>query len=382
MNVNKARVKSMRFSEDFIYHLSCSLGRITHLIKLLKGQKQYIQAKSYFPEHPLKSKKQIFFEQLRHVLKYGEINNLYFISGFDRKGNPYAKDTISHSKLKYIRDKQNFVPNSCASPYNFICILRDKFTFGAFCKGIGIETPDNIALTDGIHIQLVEDKITLPIEKISELIIDAFCKAISGEQGTGTFALEIKDAKIYKNGSAISLGELKDLLTGNKWIIQKRLEDQHEALGCFHEQSVNTIRLITVHSGSSTEVIGAALRMGTGGSRVDNWNAGGIFVQIETETGKLKKHAFFKPKYGTKVEKHPDSDIVFEGYKLPFFKEAVDKAMYFHSLLSGIYSIGWDIAITAKGPVFIEGNDNWDVSFLEVISNGTKKCIEVLEKKS
>jgi hypothetical protein len=28
--------------------------------------------------------------------------------------------------------------------------------------------------------------------------------------------------------------------------------------------------------------------------------------------------------------------------------------------LYGIHSIGWDIAITDNGPIFIEGNDDWD----------------------
>ena len=34
--------------------------------------------------------------------------------------------------------------------------------------------------------------------------------------------------------------------------------------------------------------------------------------------------------------------------------------MFFHSMLKDIHSIGWDIAIGENGPIFIEGNDNWE----------------------
>ena len=32
-----------------------------------------------------------------------------------------------------------------------------------------------------------------------------------------------------------------------------------------------------------------------------------------------------------------------------------------HKHLYNIRSIGWDSAITPEGPVFIEGNDNWEI---------------------
>jgi hypothetical protein len=42
----------------------------------------------------------------------------------------------------------------------------------------------------------------------------------------------------------------------------------------------------------------------------------------------------------------------------------------FHGHLKQIHSIGWDIAITKDGPCFIEGNDNWEISGVQICSKG------------
>lgn len=47
--------------------------------------------------------------------------------------------------------------------------------------------------------------------------------------------------------------------------------------------------------------------------------------------------------------------------------------MRFHTFLPSIHSIGWDIAITKDGPCFVEGNDNWEVSLVQICSHGLAK---------
>ena len=45
-------------------------------------------------------------------------------------------------------------------------------------------------------------------------------------------------------------------------------------------------------------------------------------------------------------------------------------------MLKDIHSIGWDIAIGKDGPVFIEGNDNWEINGPQVGNRGLKKEFE------
>ena len=72
---------------------------------------------------------------------------------------------------------------------------------------------------------------------------------------------------------------------------------------------------------------------------------------------------------------HPDSQIRFADVRIPFVQEAVDLAEKLHEKLSSIRVIGWDIAITSDGPVFIEGNDNPEISGLQTVNGGLKKDI-------
>jgi len=82
-------------------------------------------------------------------------------------------------------------------------------------------------------------------------------------------------------------------------------------------------------------------------------------VRIDPQNGELRGDGFFKSGYGGRVAVHPDSGVKFEGYAIPYFREAVEMVMRMHEALQGIHSIGWDVAISPDGPIIIEGND-WE----------------------
>ena len=152
---------------------------------------------------------------------------------------------------------------------------------------------------------------------------------------------------------------------------------QHKLMSALHPASINTMRLITVKNpvDGIVSLLPSILRIGTGDSIVDNTSRGGIAVGIDTETGRLKKYGFYKPEYGLKVDVHPDSNIRFENYEIPYFKEAKEMAIRFHEFLD-IHSVGWDIAICPDGPVFIEGNDNWEINGPQICNGGMKKAFK------
>jgi hypothetical protein len=60
------------------------------------------------------------------------------------------------------------------------------------------------------------------------------------------------------------------------------------------------------------------------------------------------------------VTVHPDSGVPLEGYRIPYFREAVQVVTRMHERLHGIHSIGWDVGISPEGPIIIEGNDDWE----------------------
>lgn len=139
-----------------------------------------------------------------------------------------------------------------------------------------------------------------------------------------------------------------------------------------HSKSINSMRLITVRSlkDKTIHLFPSILRIGTGDSIVDNTSQGGLAVGIDLTTGRLKRYGFYKPQFGLKVDSHPDSHIRFDQFVIPYFEEAIRLAVYFHSMLPELHSVGWDIAIGEKGPVFIEGNDNWEINGPQICNGG------------
>lgn len=205
-----------------------------------------------------------------------------------------------------------------------------------------------------------------------------FCKPLDGQCGGGIFKLNIEDGKCQINDVSYTLKDgqqlVRDYLKQDTYVIQE-LVVQHSILAALYNQSINTMRLITVYDKNKDEVkpIVASLRIGGGGSTTDNWSQNGIMVAIDLSTGKLDKYGFYSPSKGTKILEHPDTHVIFEGYQLPFFEESIKQAKDLHCKLKCIPFIGWDIAFTPTGPLFIEGNDNMGIEGVQTVHGGLKK---------
>ena len=159
----------------------------------------------------------------------------------------------------------------------------------------------------------------------------------------------------------------------NKKFVLQTAVHQHPAMSSLNPNSINTIRIITIKTSIGYEVLSAGLRIGNSRTgNVDNWAAGGICVAVNDD-GRLYEKGFYKPGYGT-TDTKSETGIVFKDFQVPFYKEAMDLACKAHSYLYNIDSIGWDIAITPEGPIFIEGNDNWEISLMQgIMGKGLRK---------
>ena len=140
-----------------------------------------------------------------------------------------------------------------------------------------------------------------------------------------------------------------------------------------NSKSINTLRIVTVHSKGKIKVLSSLLRVGTSETgNVDNWAAGGLAIGIQNN-GYLKKYGLYKPGHGLKISEHPDSKIEFEKYKVPMLNEAQDLAIKAHKFFYNVGAIGWDVAITDDGPIFIEGNDNFEITLMQACDRPLKK---------
>ena len=129
---------------------------------------------------------------------------------------------------------------------------------------------------------------------------------------------------------------------------------QHPEIAAIYPNAVNTIRMATILTGDKATVVYAFIRIGNKGHVVDNLNSGGMAAPLDVKTGKIKYPAADKD--GIVYDRHPQTDTPITGAVIPFWKEAVALCEECAKVIPQVRYVGWDIAITEKGPVVIEGN--------------------------
>jgi len=154
----------------------------------------------------------------------------------------------------------------------------------------------------------------------------------------------------------------------HRHILQARLTN-HRALADLSGDGLSTIRVVTFRrpSGESGTLL-ACLRMPTGALLVDNFEAGGIAAPIDLATGTLGAAVAKDPRRGT-FTRHPDSGAPIEGYRVPYFGEALHAALTAHAAFPWLPFVGWDVVITDDGPLLLEGNPDWCVELAQIVTN-------------
>lgn len=173
-----------------------------------------------------------------------------------------------------------------------------------------------------------------------------FCKPTSGTHGDSMEKIVISEFK----------GDLYDYLYNKNLILVEEVVIQCEEMNKLYPYAINTVRIITVHKYEGEVLVVAAYqRIGNHGYIVDNYNGGGMVVPINEKTGIIEYPAVDKRKQI--YYKHPMTDTSIVGFKVPKFSSAVNLAKKAAKVIDEIRYVGWDIAITDKGPVIIEGNE-------------------------
>lgn len=152
---------------------------------------------------------------------------------------------------------------------------------------------------------------------------------------------------------------------------------QHPQLMALSSSGLNTVRIITqLNKKDDVDIIGARLRISIN-SHVDNLAAGNIAASINIETGKLDGPGVYSDITKEDELYHPVTKTAIIGFQVPFWKEALEMVTAAALNNKTNRSIGWDVAITEKGPELIEGNHNWCKLLWQLpVKQGLKPILE------
>jgi len=157
----------------------------------------------------------------------------------------------------------------------------------------------------------------------------------------------------YKNDNQLLEEFQKILNTHHEWIAEEFI-NQDERMACWNMSSVNTIRIPSYLTPEGFSIFRPFIRTGRAGSYVDNAGVGGVFATIDESTGEIITDG--ADESGNFYLCHPDSNIVYKGWKVPCWDELLTIVKKAHQRMPGHKYIAYDFALTSSGWIMVEGN--------------------------
>jgi hypothetical protein len=144
-----------------------------------------------------------------------------------------------------------------------------------------------------------------------------------------------------------------DFLNNGHFVLEELIE-QGEEMASLHRESINTLRVATFKIEDEVVIYGAAVRMGTGNSIVDNAGSGGLFCHVNHEYGFIDTNA---KDYSKEYVYPPDTGVRFIGFDIPKWEEAKRLVTEMIKTIADATGISWDLAYSNKGWCMVEAND-------------------------
>jgi len=265
-----------------------------------------------------------------------------------------------HDRRLYINDIQMLRSSLINRRYR--TILDNKLLFEKIVGRYATVPESFVLIRDAKPFWLgasAEKRCTLPDLVREKRVVIA--KPVFGSGGNGIQLLQFRDGCFRRNGAQIDPSDLswKSLGAGDM-LVSEYIHQGSFAAGLY-SGSVNTIRMLTMQD-PDTQLpffAGAIMRIGCDRSApVDNVSRGGLFCNIEPESGKLSKAVagFHLDGPARRIEHHPDSGVRFEEQVIPHWHNILEQTVALAVKLPMLPYIAWDLAILDHGIVVIEAN--------------------------
>lgn len=329
---------------------------------LLIHRKRIIDpSKTYYPECRHKSGITMAREHLRYCMKYGCRIHEYYLYGLDVVGTDpmdYITESFNMDCLAHVHSRVN---------PNYTITLIDKCLFAQIMHDANMPIPTTFGMVRNGQLRVQGDfSNSVPWERILQTDCHLLCKPIRGFSGNGIIPIKVESGVLYHKGNALSLEQFRTMLSGDTYLLQHFVENQHPAMKALFPKVLNTIRVTMARTEKGIELLGVMCLMGSANSEYSNWHFGGICISVDEE-GKLRKYGFSNQ--DGRIVKHPDTGVVFEGYQLPYYKEMISLCTKAMDVFYGMKTIGWDMAVTEDGPIFIEGNHGWGIAAHQMVDH-------------
>jgi len=189
---------------------------------------------------------------------------------------------------------------------------------------------------------------------------DLVSKSALGSRGDG-FHRWTAHAGQYldERGEGLSRDELLARLSasGNPWLLQCALAADPRLCDISGKRLL-TVRTMTARGkDGDCRLFAALLKMPVGAATLTTH---GIGAEIDIGSGIAGRAFSYRP-LDVGYDRHPDTNARIAGRLVPDWPAIRTLSTTAHASLTEARLIGWDIALTADGPLLLEANLGWDV---------------------
>lgn len=274
--------------------------------------------------------------------------------------NIQLRNYVSNEELLSFQSKLN--------PRSHTPCTEDKYLFAKHCQKMHIPTTTLVSCIDLTAAEESEnlDEVFRVVEGLSpgQYVI----KPVAGCHGAGVRFVE-HDGTCGSGVTARLIYEhCAEHPAFRRWLIEERLFNHPDVLSLSPSTALQTVRVVTfVCPDQSLTILAARWRLASANAMVDNFCHGtssGLLCILNPRSGVID--AIYKGKRYpyefalTTTDRHLETGQLLTGKQIPLWSDVVPLVERAARAFLPLRSIGWDVALTPRGPLIVEGNCFWD----------------------
>jgi hypothetical protein len=277
-----------------------------------------------------------------------------------------SKENTCKYKANIYSNEEYLTLQKQLNPASFVQMTESKKYFYDLCEEKGIPTPKTLFHIKKVSLSNPKEQIESSIKNYLNSSLDGefIVKPSSGTQGNGIFFYS-KRANVFKiiNEGALDLhaftNHLSSLCSTDDYLIQERIANHVDIDSFAPSDALQTLRIYSLIIDEECFILFCLFKQAGHGQLVDNFNKGqnkSILWVVDSETGQLVQgYQINKNGYGHREALSSKGNIC-----LPFWSESIELIKNVSKEFLPLRTVGWDVAITNRGPIIIEGNCFFD----------------------
>ena len=197
----------------------------------------------------------------------------------------------------------------------------------------------------------------------------ALLRALAGDAGKVVYKPNCKGqgtgVRILPAVTEAEQADTLAYLRANSGGIVEEYIQQHPTLAQLNPGAVSIVRFYTVTAPSGMYLFAPVLTTAIE-KDISNGCQDALTAMIDIRTGVVITDAVDQNNF-IDYRTHPVTGVPFPGLQLPFWAETIDMMRRAIPLASKISNIGWDVTMTADGPLIIEANTMVDMARKQIL---------------